>query len=188
VDVSDQAFENVDDVVTQREIKIPLGIVVEKRKSKHPWGDWIWKPVEVIPGAGPVDDWVTLQTGDDWTLFHIDTLPLILHRKETEAFKMNLENEAPHLYVVLRENEEKSDRPFKAHMVTASPYDAQDFLDTSEDIVQKVPMPPAVFEWIKAFVSEHHVEEVFHKRRRNKIKPEDQKFGKTPIFTSAIRH
>ena len=29
--MSEDAFENVDDIVTKREMKIPLGIVIEKR-------------------------------------------------------------------------------------------------------------------------------------------------------------
>ncbi|MEP2943499.1 MAG: DUF3305 domain-containing protein [Hyphomicrobiales bacterium] len=186
--MSTDAFENVDDIITKREMKIPLGIIIEKRKSKHPWGDWIWKPVEVIPGAALIDDWVTLQEGEDWTHYHIATLQLVLHRKETEAFKMNLENEAPHLYVVLRENDDPTGRPIEAHMVTASPYDAQDYLDTSEDIIEKVPMPSAIFEWIKAFVQEHHKEEVFIKRRRDKLDIDEHKFGKSPIFATTTRH
>lgn len=186
--MSKKSLENVDDILARREIEIPLGIVVEKRKSKHPWGDWIWKPIEVIPGAGAIDDWVTLQQGEDWTQFHIATLPLVLHRKETEAFKINIENEAPHLYVVLRDTDDPTGHPIEAHLVTASPYDAQDYLDTSEDIIEKVPMPAAIFEWIKAFVNEHHKEETFIKRRRDKLNVEEHKFGKSPIFSSTTRH
>lgn len=181
-------FEIVDDIIARREISIPLGIVIERRKSKHPWGDWIWQPVEVIPGASAVDDWVTLRAGEDWEHFHIATLPLTLHRKETEALKMNIEGGDPHLYVVLRENDDTDGPPMIAHMVTASPYDAQDFLDTSEDLTEKVPMPPSIFEWIRAFVTEHHKEEVFKKRRRDRLNVEDHKFGKEPIFAARAKH
>ena len=37
--------------IDKSEVSIPLGIVVEKRKSTHPWGDWIWTPVSVILNA-----------------------------------------------------------------------------------------------------------------------------------------
>lgn len=186
--MSDQAFENVDNIIAQPQISIPLGIVLERRKSKHPWGDWIWQPVSVIPGAGPVDDWVILQEGEDWTQYHMATLPLTLHRKEAEAFKLNIESDAPHLFIVLRETDDPDSRPFEAHMVTASSYDAQDYMDTSEEITEKVPMPAAIFEWIRAFVNEHHQDEVFKKRKRDKINVEEHKFGKEPIFTSTTRH
>ena len=184
----DKTLENVESIITQREISFPLGIILERRESKHPWGDWIWKPVAVLPGAAPVSDWVVLASGEDWIHFQIATLPLVLHRKETEALKLNIESDAPHLYVVLRENDDEGGHPFIAHLVTASPYDAQDYLDTSEELIEKVPMPPAIFEWIKAFIAEHHKEEEFKKRKRDKINVEDHKFGKEPIFVTNARY
>ncbi|MBL4598006.1 MAG: DUF3305 domain-containing protein, partial [Rhizobiaceae bacterium] len=47
---------------------------------------------------------------------------------------------------------------------------------------EKVAMPEAVAALIQAFVEEHHVDEKFIKRRRDKLDLEEQKFGKTPIF------
>ena len=125
--MTDQAFADVDDIITQREISIPLGVILEQKKSKHPWGDWIWQPVAVLPGAGDVDEWIVVDKGDDWTHYHIATMPLVLHRKETEALKINIESGDPHLYVILRENEDEDadDRPLIVHTVTASSYDAQ---------------------------------------------------------------
>ncbi|MBA4783678.1 MAG: DUF3305 domain-containing protein [Rhizobiales bacterium] len=180
--MTNDAFEDIGDIIARKQITLPLGIVVEKRKSTHPWGDWIWEPVEVIPGAGPVSEWVVLQEGDGWTRFHIATLPLTLHRRETEPLQLSLINEEPHLYVILRDPDEVDGPPIKAHHVTASSYDAQDFLDSAEDIVGRVPMPPAIYEWIRAFVDEHHKEEVFRKRKRDQVDVEDHKFGKEPIF------
>lgn len=186
--MGDHQTEDVETVLTRKEMSIPLGIVLEKRKSTHPWGDWIWRPVSVLPGAGDVSQWISLHKDDEVEHFHIATLPLVLHRKETEAFKLNIESETPHLYVVLRENEDDDAEPFSAHTVTASPYDAQDYMDTSEDLIEKVPMPESVLEWIKAFILEHHVEETFKKRRRDRLNVEEQKFGKQPIFVSPTRH
>ena len=34
---------------------MPVGIVVERRDSSHPWADNIWLPVAVIPGAPAMD-------------------------------------------------------------------------------------------------------------------------------------
>ncbi|MEO0923701.1 MAG: DUF3305 domain-containing protein [Pseudomonadota bacterium] len=186
--MTDACMEDVAAIIAKKEISIPLGIVLERRKSKHPWGDWIYQPISVIPGAAPIKRWVSLQKGDDWEQFHIATLPLTLHRKETEAFKMNIEGDEPHLYVVLRENDDPDGDPVIAHMVTASPYDAQDFMDTSEDLIEKVAMPASILEWIRAFVLEHYVEETFKKRRRDKLDVEEHKFGKQPIFVSQTRH
>lgn len=173
----------LEEKVLAREITLPLGLVVEKRKSTHPWGDWIWRPVAVIPGAQANVDWHEMISGEDWTQYHIATLPLVLHRKETEAYKSNLESGNPTIYAVLRPAEPPNDeRPIKAHLVTASPYEAQDHTDTDFDSVEKIAMPEAVIAWVRAFTDAHHVDQPFKKRRRDKLDIEDQKFGKEPIF------
>ena len=174
---------------SDREVSLPLGIVVERRASSHPWADWVWKPVAVFMNGAADAHWVELMSGDGWTRFHAATLPLVLHRKETEALRINLMLEQPELYVVLQETEQADDDfPLAAHLVTASSYDAQDYMDAGVDIVEKVDMPEEVAAFVQAFVEEHHVEEKFIKRRRDKLKIEDHKFGKEPIFRSRTRH
>jgi len=126
---------------------------------------------------------------DKLVRYHAATLNLNLHRKDTEALIINLMQDQPELYVVLQENEDASSEfPYLPHVVSASSYDAQDFDDAGDDIVEKVAMPEAVAAVIQAFVEEHHVEEKFIKRRRDKLNVEDQKFGKDPIFEKATRH
>ncbi len=55
-------------------------------------------------------------------------------------------------------------------LATASPYEAQDYADTGEELVEKVPMPAGLVAWIRDFVELHHEDEVFIKRRRNKAR------------------
>lgn len=170
--------------VENREVEISLGIIVEKRKSTHPWGDWIWKPVAVFMNAPEEASWSELIRGEDYIRYHAATLPLTLHRKETEALRLNLMLDEPELYVVLQENSDlSSDFPYVPHVVTASSYHAQDFHDAGDDIIEKVAMPDGVAALIQAFVEEHHEEQEFKKRRRDKLDVEEQKFGKVPIFT-----
>lgn len=175
--------------IENREVSIPLGIVVEKRKSSHPWADWVWKPVSVFMNPAETDNWTELLRTQDTIRYHAANLLLTLHRKETEALCANLMLPEPELYVVLQEDEQGSaEFPYKAHVVTASSYDAQDLEDAGDDIVEKVAMPEALAAFVQAFVEEHHVEEQFIKRRRDKLRIEDQKFGKAPIFTSFTKH
>jgi len=166
-------------------VSIPVGVIVAKKKVDHPWIDWSWRPVAVLPGAAPVEDWVEIQSGEGWTHYHCATLPLTLYRGETEAYLVNLSDTPPKVYVVLRrDNEGGADRPYFVEMVTASPYEAGDFLAPGEDIVEPVPMPPGLVAWTQAFIDEHHVEREFKKRRRDKADPEATKFGKEPIFSN----
>lgn len=147
---------------------MPLGVVVERRQIDNPWQDHEWRPVAVIPGAGPVDGWRQLNSGAGWTQYHAATLPLELHRKETEAYRTALAENPPVLYVVLRPGEEADEPEVVPFLVTASPYEAQDYLDSGDDIVEPVLMPDAVVAWVQVFVDKHHVDEPFHKRRRRR--------------------
>ena len=50
--------------------------------------------------------------------------------------------------------------------------------EAGSNIVEPVPMPDSVRDAIAAFVTEHHVEEVFVKRKRDRANPES--FGRRP--------
>jgi hypothetical protein len=45
-------------------------------------------------------------------------------------------------------------------------------------VIGTVPMPPDVAAWIAAFVDEFHVEQVFHKRKRDEV--DLQALGRRP--------
>lgn len=146
---------------------IPLGIVVRRTPGVTRWADWAWMASAVMPGSGPAD-WRLLRSDGDVSEFHVATLTLELHSAETEAYLHGLSARVPSVYVVFRENGVK-DRPLDAVLVTASPYEAQDYADNGEDIVEKVPMPAGLVAWIRDFTREHHQDEDFKKRRRDKI-------------------
>jgi len=165
---------------------MPLGVVVEKRKATSPWIDWVWKPVGILPGAGPRDDWLEIASGDGWTHYHAGTLSLTLHHTDAEAYMVNLVDKQPSIYTILRNDEDgDSARPYRAFMVTASPFEAQDLEDAGEDIVERIPMSDGLIAWVREFVEAHHVEEPFVKRKRHDIRDEPEKFGKEPIFGQA---
>ncbi len=147
-----------------------VGVVIRRSPSISRWAKWSWKVVDVLPGA-PDADWRVLREGNGVTEYHAATLPLTLHRRETEAYKVALAMEPPSVYVVLRPTEPDDDDPheYKVFLVTASSFEAQDYLDSGEEIVEQVPAPPGLVAWIRDFVDEHHVEEEFKKRRRDRI-------------------
>ena len=65
---------------------------------------------------------------------------------------------------------ELADSPhdFVPFLVTACPYEAQDYLDSGDDIVEPVAMPAAVIAFVQEYVDRHHVDEPFHKRKRKR--------------------
>jgi hypothetical protein len=158
--------------------ELPVGIVAEKRRIDHPWQEFKWLPVAVVPGAGPNEGWLKTGEGDGYEQFLIGTLPVAVFRKETEAYKANLSGNRPSVYVVLRAAEDPDDPEIRAVFATVSPYEAQDYLDTGEDIVEPVPLPESMAAWLQAFIDRHHVDEPFKKRKRKDFKDESPKFGK----------
>lgn len=146
---------------------IPLGIVLRRTPGVTRWANWAWRAVAVLPGAGPAD-WRMLRREGEAEEYHADTLTLELHGAETDAYRHGLSSKQPSVYVVLRETG-RDERPLEAVLVTASPYEAQDYADNGEDIVEKVPMPPGLIAWVREFAETHHRDEEFKKRRRDKL-------------------
>ncbi len=172
-----------------REVSILLGVVVERRQSSHPWANQIWVPVSVFSNADPIDSWRVMLDTPEISRYHAATMNLTLHRKETEAYVENLSLPEPELYVILQETEDlNSEFPYQVLTITVSPFEAQDYQDAGDEIIEKVPMPEEVAAFVETFVDCHHVEQKFIKRKRDKVKLEDQKFGKHPIFVNPTRH
>ena len=139
-------------------------------------------PVEVVPGAGAVPEWLEIGRGAGWVRYLIGTAPLELHRRETEAYKVNLSNDPPQVYILLRSDEdEDAPHEIKLFLVTASPYEAQDYLDTEDNMLLSVAMPDDVIAWVQAFIDKHHVDEPFYKRKRQPNDPNDVGFGRKPL-------
>ena len=167
--------------MTERMQSIPIGVVVEWRRVDHPWQDHEWLPVAVVPGADEQDDWKELARGDGWVQYLTAIMPLELHRKETEGYKVNLSNDPPVVYIVMSECEEPdAEHEIEATHVTASAFDAQDYLDSGECIVEGVPMPDSIAAWVASFVETHHVDEPFHKRKRKRYDPDEVGIGRRP--------
>ncbi len=162
---------------------LPVGIVLERRKSDHPWLDYSWRAVAVIPGAPALDPrgtWKELERGEDYVRFHAGTLPVELFRKETEAYRVNLTQEPPRVFIVMRKASEPEEAEEELYpiLATASPYEAQDYLDSGEEIVEGVAMPTPLVAFVSQFVGEHHVDEPFYKRKRKRHDPTKVGFGK----------
>lgn len=168
----------------EKQETMPLGVVVEWRRVEHPWKDHDWRPVAVIAGAPPLDPaapWRLLREGDGWRQYHAGTLALDLFRSEVEAYRINLSQTPPRIFVVLRSSQDASATheviPF---LVTADPFEAQHYLDSGEEIVEPVAMPPEILAFVQDFVAAHPTQEVFTKRRRKNPKGREDPFSRRP--------
>nr|WP_217358967.1 DUF3305 domain-containing protein [Ruegeria arenilitoris] len=155
---------------------MPIGVVVRKTPGVTRWAKWNWRAVAVLPGAAPAD-WLEMRREGEAVEYHAATLPLTLWADETEAYLVNLSDTQPSIYLVLRD-ELKSDQPLNAVLVTASPFEGQDYADTGEEIVEKIPMTEGLIAWVRDFTLKHHRDEVFIKRRRDKKRTDLVEDGK----------
>ena len=171
----------------KNQTSLPLGIVVERRAVDNPWIDYSWRSVAVIAGAAPhapTDPWTLLREDAERAQFHAGTLALELFPRETEGYKVNLSQDPPRLFVVLRAEEEGlSDHEVVPFLVTACPYEAQDYLDSGEEQVDAVTMPEVVVAFVQSYVERHHVEEKFKKRKRKPAESGDEAFARQPGWT-----
>jgi len=151
---------------------MPVGVVLERRRGSTPWQDWAWRPVAVIPGAPEVEGaWRLLREGDDWAHFHAATLPLELHRSDTDGYRLNLSQEPPRLWIVLRSDEGGEPGTVLPFFVTASAHECEAYQVSGQEIVESVPMPPEVMALVRDFVEQHHVDVPFEKRERKRHTP-----------------
>jgi len=148
----------------------------------HAAGRFPHAQVKVFPGS----EWARWPTPEaaGWSSAklkaardHAATLKLDLHGAETEAYVHGLGADVPCVYVVMRPIPGATDRPFKLALVTASPYEAQDYCDSAEEVVEKVAMTPGLMAWVQEFVEEFHQEEAFVKRRRDRLRTDLKQDG-----------
>lgn len=148
---------------------LPLGVVLRRTPGATRWAKWAWRASAVLPGAGPAD-WRELRREGDAVEYHAATETLELHRAETEGYMVSLAMKVPSVFVILTPDLDV-DRGLKVHKVTASAYEAQMYQDGGDEIVEPVPMPPALHAFIQDFCARRHVEQPFVKRKRGKAEP-----------------
>ena len=149
---------------------MPVGIVLRCEPGATRWAATAWRAVGLLPGAAPVDARTggrVLRRDGETAEIHAATLTLSLWRTDAEAYRVALSARVPSLFVVSRRGARPADPPRPA-LVTASPYEAQDYADSGEEIVEPVAMTPGLAAWIRDYCDEHHETEVFHKRRRDR--------------------
>jgi Protein of unknown function (DUF3305) len=150
--------------------KMPVGIVVARRKAQSPWIDFTWAPVTALAGLPDAAPWTMLSQDDNGAIFYAGSADVELYRTETANYRENLAGGAPLLWVALRPT--GVEPPYEIFGVTADPAEGEAWTEAGNDLVDVVPMPEAVRAMIEAFVAEHHVERPFHKRERDQADPE----------------
>ena len=149
---------------------IPVGVVVERSKSSSQWADFYWRPVGVLAGVPDTPPGTKLSDDGERATFYAGSAEIELYRTETTNYRNNLQLETPLLWVIMRPVE--ADPPYELAAVTADPAEGEAMTEAGTNLVDTVAMPKPMQDAIAAFVAEHHVEEVFVKRKRDRANPE----------------
>ena len=148
----------------------PVTVLVDRLAIDSPWASHRWQPALVLPGAADTPAWTVLSEEPARTRFCAGTESLALYPRETETYKYNIESEKPAVYVILRRTEAA---PGVALLrATVCPGEAHALNDSGDDIMEPVPMPPEIFDWVSAYVAENHQEQEIFKRKRDRADPE----------------
>lgn len=150
-------------------VRIPIGVIVERCKANSPWSEFTWRPTAVLGGLPDAHPWTQLASEDDTVTFYAGEAEIELYRTETENYRDNLFSAAPSVWVALSTAD---NFPYEIAAVTVDPAEGEALTESGQGIVEAVPMPAAVRDVIASFTSEHHVERVFEKRKRNRADPE----------------
>lgn len=146
--------------------RLPLGIILRKQPGLTRWAKWHWTVATVVPGAAQTN-WREIRRDGDRVDYLAGAIDLVLYKSDTDAYVHELNARTPSVYIILRET--GTTPPFDIIAATASPYEAQDYADNGEDIVEKVAMPDELTDWVKAFLDQFHSEEPFIKRKRDRL-------------------
>lgn len=150
--------------------RIPVGVVVERRKSASLWSGVVWRPIALLGGLPDADPWTPLATDGDIETFYVGTAEIELYRTETEYYLQNLGSKTPSVWVALHPT--GGDPPYAIAAVTADPAEGEALTEPGQAIVEAVAMPDSVRDIVASFITEHHVPRTFEKRQRERADPE----------------
>ncbi len=151
--------------------RFAVGVIVERRRLAGPWQQIAWRPVAVVPGGEAAEPWTPIEDSGERTRFFAGMGEIDLHPRECANYRANLLTAEPSVYVVLRPDAAAGPFGLRVQQVSVSPSEGEAYMVSGEDIVERVPMPGPIAEWLAAYVAAYHVEEEFRKRRRERYDP-----------------
>jgi hypothetical protein len=147
---------------------VTVGIVAVRRRLNNPWVDFEWLPEAVLPGLPDVPPGTQIGSEGSVERWYLGPAELVLHSGETAHYRDNLASGRPAVWVALRENAEGG---WYVAGATIDPYEGEAFVDAVSDRVEALPMPHEIAVDLQAFIDEHHVEQAFFKRKRDRKDP-----------------
>lgn len=179
---------------------ITVAVVMRREPVAGPsarWMPWRWVLADVVPHDTlglppdgreplPVEDTDGAVAGAQHWLF--PGFVVELFRDDAEGYYLNLATERPCFWVLWRSDDSGDDQALPQPLIaTLSYHDAGRWLDAQERVDQ-VPAPPAVCEWLRAFVEQHHQPEPKRRKRPESFRPLTDRFGNPVSISTGKRY
>jgi hypothetical protein len=151
-------------------IRIPVGVVAERRPGVTIWAEHAWVAREILEDAPAITPWTVLREEAGRTLFFAGHAEVALHPTDTDNYIHNLQQAAPCIWVVLRPVEAAPG--YRLQAVTVDAGEAQLYAESGSDLLESLPLPAGLRLIVERFVAEHHKQREFHKRKRDRAETE----------------
>ncbi|SFB68972.1 Protein of unknown function [Polaromonas sp. OV174] len=153
---------------------------MRRERIDNRWQPWRWVLADVVPHEDGFGDQprLLLKNEHEERWLH-PGFKVELFTDDAEGYYLNVTTQQPCFWVVWRMEEEAAlaDEPVAVpQVVTLSYHDAGRWLDAQET-VEQLPVPPAVAQWLQAFVDAHYVLEAKRRQRPQSFKTLQDRFG-----------
>lgn len=157
------------------ENKHMLGLVIERRRSTHPWSvaigqAYTWAPRTLFAVPPEVAPWTGLGGSQDTQQFYYGQVELAFYSTDTANYRDNLLSGAPKLWIAMRLVEREP--PVEVSLVSADPTEGEAQTESGQLIVEALAMPPDIAGILAQFVADHHIERPIIKRKRDRATPD----------------
>ena len=149
-------------------LRLAVDVLIERVPLASRWASERWQPAAVAIGTGPPAPSVPIRetAGSQRDTWRFGGFEIELNRTESEGYWLNMTSPDPRVFVMWRMSEQGATPPAYPVIVTVSYNEAARFMDGGEQ-VDGVAMPPAIAQWVQAFVEAHYRPEPRRKVKRN---------------------
>ncbi|MEO1200343.1 MAG: DUF3305 domain-containing protein [Pseudomonadota bacterium] len=135
-----------------------LGVVGASYPPANRWSTGQVRPVAVMADLPQLERGARMTDQNGVEHLYLGDFALVLHSGETRHYVDNLRARQPSVWVAMAGRD--------VQILTVDPYEGEALAGDVERVVEALPMPLHTAERIQAFITAHHVEETFHKRKR----------------------
>ena len=147
---------------------LPVSVIVEESPPVSVWASTSYMPVDLLPGHADTPVWTVLGPGLRGNRIFAGTASIELFSGDTGFLRDNLASGDPRVWIVLRPAQ--GEQPFELAGVHADPTEGEAATYTPDDVVETLPMPQSMQDMIAQFITEHHKDAPFVKRRRDEFR------------------